>query len=504
MWSSFWGQLYSANHLILTVTDQGITTTYQWDNSGRLITTTVDSQMTRLYQYNQRGLLITATVDSLVTTFLYDGQGRRRQMSVAGETTTYALDYLRNNQVLYEEGGAFANTKHYLYGLECIAELVDADEPESEWRFYHRDGQPLVRQTTNHHQDVTMAWAYSPTGGVVIGPQGPVTNLDCGGIYDWSTGLIFRRGRYFDPNTGIWITLDGAVLWQKTPRLNRAQRRWLRKHRRLLLFLCLIMVVLLLTGCGPNPDPTLAPTITPCPTPVTATATPVATSTPIPTLPPPNPATLIPTITPSLIWTPVPPTPATIPTMNSLIFANPFGAGNKFLGVNDFGSSLGAQENLGGDQGVGHTGIDVVPLNYALESKKNNYVPTQNHRGLYAPTSGIVRKDISNHKITIETVVQEGVVYVELTHVSPNEGPPDGSYVQAGTSLFPMTFKGRGHGFGSTYPHLHIGFYSNDHKGKVYHNPRDKLLTSPDYAGSYWGYIDPSDGSYFTQLSEGD
>lgn len=188
--------------------------------------------------------------------------------------------------------------------------------------------------------------------------------------------------------------------------------------------------------------------------------------------------------------------------MDSLTLANPFGVGNKFLGVNGFGSSLGAQESLGGDQGVGHAGIDIVPLNYALESKRNNYVPTQNHRDLYAPTSGIVRRDVANHKIVIETVVQEGMIYVELIHVNPSEGPPDGSNVQAGAPLF-MKFKGSGHGYGSENPHLHIGFYIKDNRGEVYHDPRSKLLTPPDYAGSYWGFKDPADGSYFTQLPKG-
>jgi hypothetical protein len=33
-----------------------------------------------------------------------------------------------------------------LYGLECIGELVDAGDPETEeWRYYHRDGNNLAR-----------------------------------------------------------------------------------------------------------------------------------------------------------------------------------------------------------------------------------------------------------------------------------------------------------------------------------------------------------------------
>jgi hypothetical protein len=45
-------------------------------------------------------------------------------MSVDGEVTTYTLDYANKGQILLEQGGAFAQTKHYLYGLECIGELA--------------------------------------------------------------------------------------------------------------------------------------------------------------------------------------------------------------------------------------------------------------------------------------------------------------------------------------------------------------------------------------------
>lgn len=210
--------------------------------------------------------MLAALVEGLLTTFVYDG--RRLQMSVAGEVVTYTLDYARDGRVLLEEGGAFADTKHYLYGLECIAELVDANEPESEWRFYHQDGNHLVRQTTNMAAMVTLAWTYSPEGAVLLGEEGPVTHLGCEGntTYDFSTGLIFKNGRYFDPNTGIWITLSGMVIYQAwSPQ--EAKRRNCRRKNRKWLWLCLslLLISLLLSGCGGGGSSTPPPTETPCP-----------------------------------------------------------------------------------------------------------------------------------------------------------------------------------------------------------------------------------------------
>ncbi|MCP4363326.1 MAG: hypothetical protein GY796_35450, partial [Chloroflexi bacterium] len=167
-----------------------------------------------------------------------DGDGNRLQMSAAGEVTTYTLDYAAGFRVLFEEGGAFSDTKHYLYGRACLGEQVDADDPQnSEWRYYHRDGNNMVRQTTNEQAKVTLAWTYSPEGMILLGEEGPVTNLDCANnaTYDWSTGLLFKHGNYFDPNTGIWITLSGVIVYQawvpqkgKKPKGRRNRKRWYR------------------------------------------------------------------------------------------------------------------------------------------------------------------------------------------------------------------------------------------------------------------------------------
>lgn len=46
-------------------------------------------------------------------------------------------------------------------------------------------------------------------GAVLLGEQEPVTHLSCNSnaVYDWPIGLIYKNGKYFNPNTGIWPTL---------------------------------------------------------------------------------------------------------------------------------------------------------------------------------------------------------------------------------------------------------------------------------------------------------
>jgi hypothetical protein len=284
---------------------------------------------------------------------------------------TYTLDYTEGSRILLEEGGEFSDTKHYLYGRECIAEHINANEPANEeWRYYQRDGKNLLRQTSDRDREVTFAWTYSPTGGILLGEKGPVTRLDCGdnAIYDWSTGLIFRNGRYFDPNTGIWITMGAAVTWQLWPQENRRLRRWRRRYGRQVKFFILLLLLFLMAtalsgcGCGPVPTPgvptlppTAPPTETPPPTmPPTETPPPPPTYTPSP--PPTETSTPPPTYTPPPVVTPQPPTPS--PVQINILQEEGIGNNPYYMGTARTGTILVNYREAYGQ--VGTTGNPII------------------------------------------------------------------------------------------------------------------------------------------------
>jgi hypothetical protein len=156
----------------------------------------------------------------------------------------------------------------------------------------------FVRQTTNSEAKITLAWAYSPDGAVLFGDKGPVTNLGCGDIYDWSTGLIYKNGRYFDPTLGIWLALAPLVIgggW-----FVRGKRGRRKEDDKRYLLLLLLLGTLVVAGCNPPPE------IDVCPTPGAPVPTPAGTP-----LGPPQVEVITPTETPTPIDTLIPalPTP---------------------------------------------------------------------------------------------------------------------------------------------------------------------------------------------------
>jgi YD repeat-containing protein len=159
--------------------------TYSWSDRGQLLKETQGVDV-RTFTYDGAGRLVEATVFTLTTKFTYNGLGARTSVEVVGQgTTTVTLDYAGGNAILGET--TLTGTVQYLYpstalragGHDCLGELRD-----DEWLYYHHDGDRMVRQGTDEWGGVTSAWLFDPDGTVLEGPEGPVSHLVCGGVYD--------------------------------------------------------------------------------------------------------------------------------------------------------------------------------------------------------------------------------------------------------------------------------------------------------------------------------
>jgi RHS repeat-associated protein len=143
--------------------------------------------------------LITATVDSAATTFSYNGDGLRDSLTFDSSTTTFTWDVSRSiPQVVDDE------TYQYVYGLGRIAQVGSSDT-----LYYLTDGLGSTMALTDEDGDVVNTYDYDVFGGVrgMTGSQ-PNDYTFAGEQVDGSTGLQYLRARYYDMETGRFISAD--------------------------------------------------------------------------------------------------------------------------------------------------------------------------------------------------------------------------------------------------------------------------------------------------------
>ena len=129
--------------------------------------------------------------------FSYNGDGVRTSKTVAGDTTEYVLDLAATLPVVISDTEAV-----YLYGLDIIA------QQQSERLYYVHDGLGSVRQLLDSTGEIQTNYAYDPFGVPLVG--GDVYNpyQFTGEAWDQEVGLLYLRARYYQPETGRFITKD--------------------------------------------------------------------------------------------------------------------------------------------------------------------------------------------------------------------------------------------------------------------------------------------------------
>jgi RHS repeat-associated protein len=142
---------------------------------------------------------------------VYDAFGNRVSKTVNSVTTKYLVEDDVNPtglpQVLEEvQNGAAMRT--YTYGLQRISE---SQFISSVWTtsFYGYDGAGSVRQLTNSAGAVTDEYEYDAYGNsfTKVGST-PNNYLYRGEQYDTDLGLYYLRARYYNPNTGRFMSRD--------------------------------------------------------------------------------------------------------------------------------------------------------------------------------------------------------------------------------------------------------------------------------------------------------
>jgi RHS repeat-associated protein len=190
---------------------------YGYNADDEVSTETYDSNGNTLsaggksFVYDAENHLTGMSVSGTTVSLIYDAFGNRVSKTVNGVTTKYLVEDDVNPtgypQVL-DELTSGAVTRTYTYGLQRISQdqLVSGVWTPS---FYGYDGGGNVRQLTNSAGAVTDTYEYDAFGNDVYHTGTTPNNyLYRGEQYDSDLGLYYLRARYYNPNTGRFMSRD--------------------------------------------------------------------------------------------------------------------------------------------------------------------------------------------------------------------------------------------------------------------------------------------------------
>jgi RHS repeat-associated protein len=163
------------------------------------------------YTYDSQNQMISETGNGKVITMVYDSFGNRVSKTVNGVTTQYLVEDDVNPTGLPQVVEELVNgviTRQYTYGLQRISEnqIVNGAWTPS---FYVYDGGGSVRQLIDSAGTVTDEYEYDAYGNSFT-KSGTTPNnyLYRGEQYDSDLGLYYLRARYYNPNTGRFLSRD--------------------------------------------------------------------------------------------------------------------------------------------------------------------------------------------------------------------------------------------------------------------------------------------------------
>ena len=186
--------------------------TYTYNDNGNLISKkdTVSGAATT-YQYNTENMLVQAETPSAVIKYQYDGFGRRISKTVNGVVTKYVYD---NADILFEldEGDTIRARYTHGPGIDepiSVDRDTDGDGVMDATYYYHRDGLGSIVAMTDDTGDIAQTYIYDAFGRIVQ-KTGSIKNpyTYTGREWDEETGLYYYRARYYNAETGRWMTKD--------------------------------------------------------------------------------------------------------------------------------------------------------------------------------------------------------------------------------------------------------------------------------------------------------
>ena len=187
--------------------------TYEYDDAGRMARKTLADGGEWEYRWSPNSRLLSVKrPDGKTVSFDYDAFGRRTQKRFGGAITSYVWD---GNDLVHQQvrraDGSLAPLATWVHEPGTVSPIVQEEGSQRYGIVTDHLGVPQI--LTNKTGDV--AWrAQLDVYGVPFDEDGEVAQpwRYPGQLYDEETGLCYNRHRYYDPETGRYISEDPTKL----------------------------------------------------------------------------------------------------------------------------------------------------------------------------------------------------------------------------------------------------------------------------------------------------
>jgi RHS repeat-associated protein len=178
---------------------------FSYDNNGNTLTKTDSTGITNYtWDFENRMTSVTPPGSSGMVSFKYDPFGRRIYKSSSSGTSIYAYD---GDNLVEETNNSGASVARYSQGLNI-------DEPlamlrSSTTSYYQADGLGSVTSLTNAAGTAAQNYTYDSFGNIIAATGSLVNSFRyTGREWDTETSLYYYRARYYDPQSGRFLSED--------------------------------------------------------------------------------------------------------------------------------------------------------------------------------------------------------------------------------------------------------------------------------------------------------
>ncbi|WP_434604520.1 RHS repeat protein [Pseudomonas sp. Z4-7] len=168
------------------------------------------------YRYDSQHRLIGLTTpDGNETSYRYDAFGRRIEKTVDGQTTEFIW---QGDQLIAESSDHHYQSYVYEPGTFRPLALLEGQGPNNATPFYyHNDHLGTPQELTSHQGEIVWAAHYTGYGKLTKLAHGADKQLTQplrfqGQYHDLESGLHYNRHRYYNPDTGRYLTPDPSKL----------------------------------------------------------------------------------------------------------------------------------------------------------------------------------------------------------------------------------------------------------------------------------------------------